>query len=426
MSMAAVSLGLSAILARVLSPAELGAYFLVLNVVMVGGRVGLLGMDNALVQLVASAIGTGGTGEARTATTRCFFWGMLGSVIAACLVFGVGSVFRSSFFHQGAGTWILGLAALWLIANAVQMLLGQGFLAFHDVRNAAMFGGLLANALLVTLIPLLKQFGKSVGLLQVIGLSILTYAATAVVGGWILRARVRKLGKPSSGPSDADVLRMGWPVLVVNLAYSVLSQSDLWIIGAFRGAHEVALYGAAARLAFFVTTPLMIILAFVPPLIAELYAQGRTTELEKTLRGLATVAAVPAVGCLLLFVLFGRQILDHVYGGFYAESATVLVLLATGQCVNVCAGSCGMALMMTKHQRTMMTVTLVCGVVALITMLCLVNRYGATGVAAAVAFGMILQNVASTVAAKIKTGMWTHLDLAQPLTLWQGWRAQVD
>jgi O-antigen/teichoic acid export membrane protein len=104
----------------------------------------------------------------------------------------------------------------------------------------------------------------------------------------------------------------------------------------------------------------------------------------------------------------GKPLLGIIYGDFYREGAIVLALLSLGQIVNVWAGSCGLTLMMTGHQRTMMGITVACGFFVVAGAIWLVEGYGAAGVAAAAALAMILQNITMVLFAKQNTVVWTY------------------
>src|SRR5581483_5167962 len=94
---------------------------------------------------------------------------------------------------------------------------------------------------------------------------------------------------------SADVLSLAWPLLVTNIAsFLVGTGVDLWVVGAFRSADQVALYGGASRLVFVVATPLIIVAQVLPPVISELHAQGRNRELEHSLRAASTLSGIPA------------------------------------------------------------------------------------------------------------------------------------
>ena len=67
-------------------------------------------------------------------------------------------------------------------------------------------------------------------------------------------------------------------VLAASLLNFVMIRSDLWILAAFRGPEDVAIYGAAARLVIVVAVPLSIVNAVVQPMISELASAGRHKE----------------------------------------------------------------------------------------------------------------------------------------------------
>ena len=245
--------------------------------------------------------------------------------------------------------------------------------------------------------------------------------ASVLLGSLLLRRKVTAL--PDEGTEGwikpKDIFRVAWPLLITNLALLILTQADLWILGAFRPQEDVAIYGAAARVVFLLAMPLLVVNLVVMPLIAEMYAQGRRAELERTLRASATLAGIPAALILLIFVLLGAPLLGLVYGDYYRAGAVVLTLLSLGQLVNVWTGSSGMTLIMTGHQLVMMAITVVWGVVTIMVCLGVVGQYGPTGVAAATTAGLALQNVSMWLGAKAMTGMWTHIRLIGFLADWR-------
>jgi O-antigen/teichoic acid export membrane protein len=233
-----------------------------------------------------------------------------------------------------------------------------------------------------------------------------------VVGGWVLRRKVRNLPARSAEKAafgTGGIMRVALPLAVTNLTIFVMTQADLWILGAFRPPDEVAIYGAAARAVVLIAMPLVILNSVLPPLIAQMYAQGNRRQLERTLRATAAVAGIPAFFVLMAFIFFGKPILGLVFGDYYSDGATVLALLSIAQLVNVWTGAGSITLGYTGHQATIMTLTVAAGLVVIVAGLLVVGPYGATGVAAAVASGISAYNVALWLATRLKTGMWTHM-----------------
>lgn len=409
-----IGLAVNALLTRLLTPEEIGVYFLTFSLVSMAAVLGRMGLSQTVVRLVAESLGTGKPGRARAAVRTVFRFGASGAfVVAGILTLGVGQWLARHVFDSPSMAGVIGLAAAWVVVVTFQDLLAETFRGFYDIRLATVFGGLVSKSLSIVLFILLWIVQGHADLGQVLTFIIAAGAASALVAGFLLRQKVHVL-EGDEQLQDREVLAIAWPLLVHNLTYFALAKADIWILGAFRPQEEVAIYGAAARLVALVVIPLLIVNAVVPPLIAEMYAQGKKKELERALRVTATLAGIPAFVVLVGFTLLGGPILGLVFGEYYREGATVLALLSVGQLVNVWAGSCGLTLMMTGHQTAMMRITVFCGITMVALGLVLVGPYGAMGVAVAASAGLILQNIAMWLGVKFTTGMWTHVGVPKP------------
>ncbi len=141
---------------------------------------------------------------------------------------------------------------------------------------------------------------------------------TVVLSLWLLYGKISSLG-PSEGAeaeepvSAKEVLEDAIPFLAIALTSFVLLSADIWILGALGSGTDVAVYGAASKLVTFVAMPLLIVNLVLPPIVAEMYAQGQTGRLERTLRTFSTLAGVPSLLVLIVFMLLGGPILGLVY-----------------------------------------------------------------------------------------------------------------
>ncbi|WP_232203541.1 oligosaccharide flippase family protein [Rubrobacter xylanophilus] len=405
----------NALLARLLSPQDLGTYFLAFSVASFGAMAGSLGLNQAAVRLIAESLGTGQFGRTRRVVGAVIVLGVLGILIIGCLyLLLLGRFLGTDLFDAPSLVAITWLVAGWMAVLTWQEILSGVFRGFHDIRWATVFGGLMTSVLLATSLLLLWLFQEESTLATVVLLAIVSGGASALLGGWLLRLKVTSI--PLEGALNQRAFKtvagVAWPLLITNLTLFALMQVDLWILGAFRSQEEVAIYGAAARLAALVVAPLAVVNAVVPPLIAEMYAQGRRGELERMLRFTAALAAAPALLTVLGFTILGVPILTLVYGGYYREGTVVLALLSLGQMASVLTGSCALTLMMTGHQVTSMIITVAAGVLMIIVALQVVDPYGATGVAVATCGGLVFQNVVMWLMAKRKTGIWTHFSFS--------------
>ena len=409
------SLAVNILIARLLTPEEMGAYFLTFSLVSVAAMIAQLGLSQTVVRLVAESIGTGKPGRALTTIRIVFRFGAIGSLImAGILACGTGAWIARVVFDSTIMAGVILLASLWVIVRACQNLLAESFRGFHDIRLATIFGGMATSVLSTLLFGGLWIWQGQANLSQVIVLALVAGSTSSLIAGILLHRKVKPLQGQESVPLyGRDVLHIAWPLLVTNLMRFALAESDLWILGAFRPQEEIAIYGAARRLVQLVTISLFIVNAVVPPLIAEMYAKGKKQELERALRITATVAGIPAFGVVLVLIIFSDPILGLVYGNFYRAGSTVLILLSVGQLINVWAGSCGLTLIMTGHQAILMWVTALCGFVAVCGSLFLVPRYGSIGVAGVASLALVLQNVLMLLVARARTGLWTHVTFSK-------------
>lgn len=401
----------NALLARLLSPQNLGGFFLASSLVSVGSLLGSLGLTHAVVRFVAESIGKGQYERARGAIFKILGLGLLGATGVGIAYLLLGRAIGSGVFGAPALGAVTALVAAWIAVMTLQTILAEVFRGFHDIRLATIFGGALTWLLVTAGLGLMWLISGRATLAGTVSLAAVSGLASVVVACFLL---LRKIGDLPAKPGPRgrvgfwEILIVAGPILVTNLTLFVSSEAGLWVVGAFRPQEDVALYGAAVRLSLLVAMPLVIVNAVVPPLIAEMYSQGRRRELERTLRTISTVSGVPAALALSGFIVLGGPILGLVFGDYYRPAAVVLALLSTAFLVDVWAGAAGMTLMMTGHQNVMMKICVSCGVLSVVLGFLLVGRFGPTGVAVSTTVSVILQSVLMVLWAKRVTGIWTH------------------
>ncbi len=406
-----MGLAINGMLARMLEPDEMGAYFLVLSLTSIAALFAQFGLTRAIVRFIAESMGTDQPERARKAIILSLRMVLLGTVVVAvALYFGLGIWLANYVFNSNIIASVIGLTTLLVLVMPCQNFLAECFRGFHDVRLATVLGGLISTLIFAALLAAFWAYKKSVDLDLVITLSIIANGVNLVIASALLW---KKLGSHEdiSNLRLTDIMMVAWPLWITNLSVFSLNQVDLWIVGMFRSEEETALYGAAARLMTMVLIPLTLMSTVVPSFIAELFIKGQNVKLEKMLRTATTIAFIPSVCVLMVFVFFGEIILSFIYGEYYSNAFIVLVTLSVGRLINVWAGSSSIVLMMTGHQTIVMLVTILCGILAIILAVLLISDFGIQGVAAAYASSMALQSMLLLYATYAKISVWTHVDI---------------
>jgi len=418
----------NSLLTFVLSPEEVGAYFLALSIVSFGAIVGALGLPKTVVRLVAESMGLNRLMRARGAIYTVLGLGVVGTLAASLTYFLViGDLVGKYLFDSPLLVGVTGLTAGWIAIAIVQEITAETFRGFHDLRWATLLGGLATGGksgglvmriLLLGILALLAVKSGEVDLNTVMLVCIGSGSVSVLLSGWLLYGKVvslRAAPGAENSVSTREVLDDALPFLVIALTTFVLQSADIWILGALRSVEAVAVYGAASKLVTFVVMPLLVVNLVMPPIVAEMYAQGKTARLERTVRAFSTLAGVPSLLVLVGFMLLGKTILGLLYDEPIYQGRTavwVLLILSAAKLVAVWAGSCGMVLQFTGHQTSMLRVSVLTSPVFFVVAILTTERYGAVGVACAAALMTTIQNVIMVLLAKRKTGMWTHVSFS--------------
>lgn len=395
----AVALGLSNILvARVLEPQDVGTYYLALTTVAIVGNVAQLGMSRAVVRLVGEALTDGDPRGAVAAAWRAtavtaIAGFMAASVLAASIALGV----RSDHIDS-PGTLGL-LVGGWLFLDTLRLVVAETHRAWGAYGKAALFGNPARSGLLVVLLLLALTFGAS---LEVV----LTF--TLAAGGVPLLAGLVTLARRGRGTRHVPtrlLLRVGLTVTVVAGASQLLNQGDLWIVGVIHTADGLALYGGALRLVALAAIPQVAANAILAPLVVRLARRGQLNALQDLLRTSASLVSLPVAVLGAVFLLAGSPLLGAVFGDFYRDGHMVLVLLSVGLVTRSITGSCGLALLLTGHERIVMVVTAIAAVAVLAAEAAIGGLYGIDGVACASGFGVAAYEIVLAHLAKRRLGV---------------------
>jgi O-antigen/teichoic acid export membrane protein len=414
--MGLATLATNALLTRLLPPDTIGIYFIVFSLVSGLALIAQAGMQHAVVKLVAEAMSADNKHLARSIIHSTYSV-VLVTTLLICAAFssGAGAWISNTIFDLTIPNTVIYIASAWLAALTFRSLIAETFRGLQHIKYATVFGDLLdgiAFCFMLCILFILHTQGElgQVILLAVLAAYLNIFSASIILYNE-LKNKPQKIQNHNTHIKMRKIVSNSWPLWITSITLFVLSQSDLWIIGILREQQEVGVYGAVKRLALLVPLSLTIANSVLPPLIAELNAKGEHEKLEQALRGASTVAALPALFALVLFILGAKPILAIIYGEYYGNGATILVTLSLGQLVNVWSGSCANVLMMTGHQVALMKIGLFCGIITISLAIYLTSILGGLGAAISASIGLALQNILMLFAVRRYLGIWTQIDI---------------
>jgi O-antigen/teichoic acid export membrane protein len=170
-------------------------------------------------------------------------------------------------------------------------------------------------------------------------------------------------------------------------AVDVLRQFDgtygIIIVGLLGSAVDLGVYRVALASAVLVSMPVTIFHIVLGPTVSRLHDFGSRVELQRLLRIVSAGSCAVLLPMLVVLLLFGRPLVEIVFGDAYADAALPLAILCAAQLVFGFFGMGPILLAMVGGERPLTLIYVVAVGAGVVAAAFLVPRYGAVGAAAA-------------------------------------------
>jgi len=416
------ALGSNMLLARMLELESMGAYFLAFSFVSVVAIIAQFGFNQVAVRMVAASLENKCYQDIRLIIVRCVQFAVLASAGCALVLYAGASawvartVAHSELLVQE--TWVL---IAWMVVLGLNKLLAECFRGLHDIRAASMLGTVIPALLFFLCLAWLWQLNSHTTLHQSLWLATLSSLFALLLAAYILSRTVHKMPQNTSTSrqniNSRQLLRMAWPFMLINLTVFSLTQADLWIVGLYCTPDEIAVYGAASRVAVMMLIITTLLQAFMPPIIAQFHTKGDMATLQSLLQAGACLNSLLVLPVLLVLLCFPAAVLSLLYGEHYTHGSLVMSVLAVGLFFNVITGMRGYVLMMTGHERSEMLIAIVGGAANIIFCVIGALEWGFEGVAVGAMLAMVLQCVCELIYVKKQLGIWTWASSSSLFTI---------
>jgi len=402
------------LLARYLSKADMGTFFLAASAVQVAKRIGQYGLLRVTVRRVSEALALKDRAHAARVGRDVMTFG---------LWFMTGTFLLIWLFVLPWLPTLVSLAApiaemkhyilLWAAAMVVVSLASAVNRGFHDYATSSLVGTALEPTLITAGYLLLFFFTTAHTLSVVVPVTAMMEVLAAIIAlGFLLRP----LRDPvRSVQQDWKQLMSGaTPFWINSVALLLLSSAGLWVLGAYHSGNDVAIYGAAMKLIAAAIGMTGIVQPVLQPAISDSYARKDYVRLGRALRAAGLVTGLPTILICLTFIVLPGLWMEIVFGPAYRDGAGVLVALSVGYLIAAFIGLPGVALDMTDAQKKYMFATLGTGGVTLAAIFLVAPGYGAFWMAIVVSAGLVLQRIVFWAMLRQHAQVRSDLFLAKP------------
>jgi O-antigen/teichoic acid export membrane protein len=328
---------------RTLGPSGFGLVTVLTQAAFVTSFATRAGMDMAVLREVAVRVGEGDQRGVRVIVARGAWIATVASVIVAILAV--------IFSHAVARLFSLPTDSLAVPAAA----LGIPFLALTNVWLAATRGLKIMrytlyvfwagqNVMWVVLTPLLWLVSKTATA------GIMAYSLSWVLASaaayyfWYKTCREWEVSAPEDG-WFGKIVRFATPRAPAALFAQLLFWTDLFVVTHYVSQEQVGVYSAALRAGQIVILFLASVNLMFAPFVADLFNRGKTTELDRLYKSLTRWVVAGTLPVCLVILLAPSSVL-RVFGSSFNGGDIALLILLSGQVVNIATGSAGLVLIM--------------------------------------------------------------------------------
>ena len=418
-----ITVALAAIITRVLTPADVGVFFLSYSIIVLLSLFARFGLDQFCVRYIGGELSAHRYVAARKLvnTVILIVFG-LSTVVALLLYFLSDSLIVANMLQEQPGFNLKIYLAIWLPVTTFQFLFAEIFRAYHNIKYASIFsggtifGGFLPSILFGLVITIGYLTDGSFYLEEILQVLFLIMIVILFIEYEILRKMINRYCE-LDGDVDTQTISLKeifydtYPFLISALSYMLLVHADTIILGSYRPEDEVAIYNATTRIGKLMIIINMIISEVITPIIVELNLNNKRKKLEEILRAASTIAVLSSALFLAIFIVFGDALLALIYGEFYASGISLLLILGSGQLINVWAGLGGYTLNMMGHQKVGMYVALVSSSIAIVACIIVAPTYGAVAIATVIAVTVAIQGIVCTLYVHKFSNIWIYANL---------------
>jgi len=379
-----------ALIGRVLDPVDVGRYFLGMTAMRLSSVFGLMGLDTGVRRYVAYYRGRGMADHVRgTLRLSVVLALVLSCIMAAGLFFCSGWV-ATQLLEKPAMLQPLRWFALALPFLSVSTVVIRATQGFQVMTVRIVTRNLLEPVirLLLTVVLFLAGFR--------LGAAVLGYGTSLVVSsvvGLVFLRRIfpRPFGRPAK-MEVGELVRFSAPLTFTAFLGLLMIWMDTLLLGRLATLDAVGAYNLAHRLVEIGALGLASIQGMFGPMAAQLYAQGRKTELASLFKVATKWVIAGSLPIYLLCMTFPDTLM-MLFGRRYAEAGPCLAVLSLGFLIQTGTGSVGILITMTGRSWVSLANNVLALGLNVPLNLILIPRFGIVGAASATTISFAVLNL---------------------------------
>jgi len=381
-------------LAHLLGAGGVGIYFLAFSVATIVATIGRLGFDNTVVRFVASSTSTGNWKDVLFVHDYAIRVAWIATSILAVMLFFSAEWLAGTVFNKPLMAYPLMLVAVAVVPLAISMIQAESLRGMKCIPASQWIKMVIVSVVtLILLYPFVQAWGVNGAVASFMAASLVSMVLAYFL--WKKAYQQKVLSKDIENKktlSSSTLFQSSWPLFTVAITGLVMQQAATIFLGVWGSVEDIGVFNIANRIAALLLFPLMAMISILTPKFSEIYRQGDMGGMQKLARRSSHLLTILAVPVAIFVALYSEGILT-LFGNDFAKGAMVLMILLAGVIVNAATGAVGSVLMMSGHEKSVRSATVIAAFLTIGMLFIFVPTWKDIGAAIAVTVGISIQNL---------------------------------
>lgn len=378
------------IIAKFLSPKEVGLYFLGISVVSIATIPALLGLDAGIVRFVALYKGTNDEDKAKGAVLSALLLVIPLSCLITFILFLLSDTIATALFHKPPLSNIIKLLSLTIPFIAISTILLSTTQALKRMKYKVFAKDLIDNVSKTAIALALLLLG--IGINGVVFATLGSIILVAIISFYYSNKLLPLFTSKKPVLEFRNLLTFALPQSFSNVIVVSVLYVDVLLLGYFMPAKTVGIYSIAAKVSLVGILVISSFNAIFAPMIADFYNRGQLDILSNLFKTVTKWIFTISFPLFLLFVFLAKPILGT-FGNEYIAGSTALIILCVGQFINAASGPVGLMIVMSGKPSLELISNVLVLVLNIILNLILIPKYAMIGAAVATASSIAAMNI---------------------------------
>lgn len=388
-----ISIGISFLVNYVLiktaGVANYGSFVYVFNSISLLGNFCLLGMDILLVKNVSVYDAYSDYGKLKGILFFSLVVVFFSSIIVAVISLNSNFLFKAVLDSVKINWFALILSSLLLLSLSS---LNQATLqALKKMSLSQLTEKIIRPVLLLIMITVLFFFRK-IRLIDLIWSNVLAIGVTCIVSFVLIFKKISPIIMLAKREYDIKTWSKSTiAFFMIGLLNILNSRVDIFFLGFLKENREVGIFNILVRISDLTSFALVIVNFVLAPLVVRLFANGDLALLQKLITRSAQASFLIGFPLMVLTVIFRNYIL-LLFGVNSINASKALLVLCSGQLVNLFFGSVGLLLILSGNEKFSIISLAIAIVFNIVLDIVLIPAYGIIGAAIAASGGLVIWN----------------------------------